>query len=52
MAMIEITLPDEPAQRARSARLLSDSAVQELPEDAMRRLAGHRLLDVAADGDP
>lgn len=47
MTMVEITLPDELAQRARKAGLLSDAAIQELLEDAMRRQAGRRLLDVA-----
>jgi len=49
MTMIEITLPDEVAQRARSAGLLSDGAIQELLEDAMRRQAGHALLEIARD---
>jgi hypothetical protein len=49
MTMIEITLPDEVAQRARSAGLLSDSAIQQLLEDAMRRQAGRALLEVARD---
>jgi len=47
MTMIEIRLPDELAQRAKNAGLLSDAAIQELLEDAMRRQAGRRLLDVA-----
>jgi hypothetical protein len=47
MTTIEINLPDELAQRARSAGLLSDAAIRDLLEDAMRRLAGRRLLDVA-----
>ena len=34
-----LKLPDELAQRARSAGLLSDSAIQRLLEDAMRREA-------------
>jgi hypothetical protein len=49
MTMIEITLPDEVAQRARNAGLLSDSAIQQLLEDAMRRRAGRALLAVARD---
>lgn len=48
MTMIEIRLPDEVAQRAKSAGLLSDAAIQELLEDAMRRQAGGQLADVAA----
>jgi hypothetical protein len=47
MTMIEIRLPDELARRAKSAGLLSDAAIQALLEDAMRRQAGRRLLDVA-----
>jgi len=47
MTELLVRLPDELAQRARSAGLLSDSAIQELLEDAMRRQAGRRLLDVA-----
>jgi hypothetical protein len=47
MTMIEIRLPDELAQRAKNAGLLSDVAIQELLEDAMRRQAGRRLLEVA-----
>lgn len=47
MTMIEIRLPDELARRAKNAGLLSDAAIQELLEDAMRRQSGHRLLDVA-----
>jgi hypothetical protein len=47
MTTIEINLPDELAQCARSAGLLSDAAIQELLEDAMRRQAGRRLLEVA-----
>jgi hypothetical protein len=47
MTMIEIRLPDDLAQRARNAGLLSDRAIQQLLEEAMRRQAGQRLLDVA-----
>jgi hypothetical protein len=47
VAKIEIRLPDELARRARNAGLLSDGAIRELLEDAMRRRAGRRLLDVA-----
>jgi hypothetical protein len=45
--MIEIRLPDELAQRARNAGLLSDDAIRQLLEEAMRRQAGHALLDEA-----
>ncbi len=47
MTDLLIRLPDELAQRARSAGLLSDGAIQELLEDAMRRRAGRRLLEMA-----
>jgi hypothetical protein len=47
MTLIEISLPDEVARRAKSAGLLSDAAIRELLEDAMRRQAGRRLLHVA-----
>jgi hypothetical protein len=46
MTLIEIKLPDELARRAESAGLLSDDAIQQLLEDAMRRQAGHALLGV------
>jgi hypothetical protein len=45
--MIQITLPDEVAERARDAGLLSDGAVRVLLEDALRRRAGEALLAVA-----
>lgn len=47
MTTIEIMLPDELAQRAKSVGLLSDGAIQLLLEDAIRRRAGRALLDVA-----
>ncbi|MDQ2780220.1 MAG: hypothetical protein M3Y32_11770 [Pseudomonadota bacterium] len=47
MTELVVKLPDELAQRARSAGLLTDSAIQRLLEDAMRRDAGHRLLQAA-----
>jgi post-segregation antitoxin (ccd killing protein) len=49
MAMTELVvkLPDELAERARSAGLLTDGAIQRLLEEAMRREAGRRLLQVA-----
>ena len=49
MAMTEVvvTLPDDLAQRARSAGLLSDAAIQRLLEEAMRRDAARKLLQVA-----
>lgn len=48
MTKLVVKLPDELAQRAERAGLLSDSAIQRLLEDAMRREAGRKLLDVAA----
>jgi hypothetical protein len=44
MTTVQIDLPDALEQRARSLGLLSDSAVQKLLEDAMRRQAGFRLM--------
>jgi hypothetical protein len=47
MTKLVVTLPDELAQRAKRAGLLSDGAIQQLLEDAIRRQAGARLLAVA-----
>jgi hypothetical protein len=47
MTTIEISLPEDLAERARTAGLLSDNAIQQLLEDAMRRRAGRALLDIA-----
>ena len=47
MMELVLRLPDELAQRARSAGLLTDSAIQRLLEDAMLREAGRRLLQLA-----
>lgn len=47
MTTIEISLPDELVQRARSEGLLSDTVIQQLLEDAIRRRAGLALLDAA-----
>ena len=44
---ITLNLPDELARRAQSEGLLSTEAVQRMLEDAMRRAAGQRLLQVA-----
>jgi hypothetical protein len=57
MTTVQIHLPDTLVQRARSEGFLSDSAVQKLLEDAMRRQAGHRLMQTleqlhAADIEP
>jgi hypothetical protein len=46
MTTIEISLPEDLAERAKSAGLLSDSAIQQLLEDAMRRRAGRALLGI------
>ena len=47
MTMIEIQLPDELAERARNAGLLSDSAIQQLLEDEIRRQAGRAFMQTA-----
>ncbi len=47
MTTIQIELPDDLAQRAKKEGLLSDSAIQRLLEEAMRRDAGRRLRAVA-----
>jgi hypothetical protein len=47
MTTVEISLPEELAERAKRAGLLSDSVIQQLLEDAMRRRAGRALLDIA-----
>jgi hypothetical protein len=47
MTELVATLPDELAQRAKDAGLLSDSAIRQLLEDAMRRDAGRKLLVIA-----
>jgi hypothetical protein len=57
MINVQFSLPDETAERAKSAGLLSGEAITVLLEDAMRRAAGGRLLKTAADirlanGDP
>lgn len=49
MTELLVTLPDELAQRARSAGLLTDGAIQRLLEEAMRREAGRKLLSIAED---
>ncbi len=47
MTELVVKLPDDLARRARSAGLLTDGAIQRLLEEAMRREAGRRLLQVA-----
>ena len=44
---LKLNLPDELVERARSAGLLSESSIQTLLEEAVRRAAGQRLLDIA-----
>jgi post-segregation antitoxin (ccd killing protein) len=46
MTELVIQLPDDLEERARSAGLLTDSAIQALLEEAMRRQAGRRLRTV------
>ncbi|MBI4755853.1 MAG: hypothetical protein HY778_10680 [Betaproteobacteria bacterium] len=47
MTEVVVKLPDELAQRAKNAGLLSDSAIQRLLEEAMRREAGRKLMAIA-----
>jgi hypothetical protein len=47
MTDVVVKLPDELARRAQNAGLLSDTAIQRLLEEAMRRQAGQSLLRVA-----
>ena len=47
MTEVVVKLPDEWAQRAKNAGLLSDSAIQRLLEEAMRREVGRKLLAIA-----
>jgi hypothetical protein len=44
MTTLQITLPDQLAHRAGNAGLLTNSALEALLEDAMRREAGRKLL--------
>lgn len=46
MTTVQFNLPDAVAQRARSQGLLTDEAIRELLEDAMRRQAGRRLMQL------
>ncbi|HMO47414.1 MAG TPA: cytochrome ubiquinol oxidase subunit I [Rubrivivax sp.] len=46
MTELVVQLPDDLARRARSAGLLTDGAIQRLLEEAMRREAGRRLMQV------
>ncbi len=47
MTTLTIDLPDNIAQEAKDAGLLAPDALAQLLKEAMRRQAGHRLLDVA-----
>lgn len=49
MTVLELTLnlPDDLAQRAKEAGLLTDRAIEKLLADALRREAGRKLLAVA-----
>ena len=47
MTTVQITLPDDLAQRAKDVGLLSNEAIQKLLEDAVRREAGRQLLAIA-----
>ena len=44
---VTLNLPDDLARRAQREGLLSTEAVQRMLEDAMRRAAGQKLLNVA-----
>jgi hypothetical protein len=44
---LKLNLPDELAQRAQSAGLLNETAIQKLLEEAVRRESGRRLLEIA-----
>lgn len=46
MTTLQVELPDDLAERAQRAGLLTDIAIQKLLEDAIRREAGGRLLDI------
>jgi hypothetical protein len=47
MTELVVKLPDELAQRAKSAGLLTDVTIQRLLEEAMRREVGRNLLAIA-----
>lgn len=48
MTEVTVSLPDDLALLARKAGLLSDDAIRQLLEDAMRRDAGERLRQTLA----
>ena len=47
MTTLKLNLPDDLAQRAQNAGLLTDTSIQKLLEEAIRREAGRKLLDIA-----
>ena len=47
MTTLKLNLPDDLAQRAQSAGLLTDTSIQKLLEDTIRRVAGRNLLNTA-----
>ena len=46
MAKIQLTLPDELAQRAVAAGLLSAKAIQEMLQERLQRRAGESLREI------
>lgn len=49
MTKLTITLPDDLAQKARAAGLLSDEGIERALREAIRREAGRRFLEIARD---
>jgi Arc/MetJ-type ribon-helix-helix transcriptional regulator len=47
MTRITVSLPDDVAARAERLGLLSDDGIRVLIEDALRREAGRRLLEIS-----
>ena len=47
MTDLVVNLPDDLAEKAASAGLLTETAIQRLLEEAIRREAGRRLLEIA-----
>jgi hypothetical protein len=47
MTTLKLNLPDDLARRAQNAGLLTDTSIQKLLEDAIRRAAGRSLLNAA-----
>lgn len=46
MTTLYLNLPDDLVRRAQSEGLLTDAAIGQLLEDAIRRAAGRRLLEI------